>query len=168
MMTYPTEWTTENPDVWGAEAKCWESAVFDAAGNQVGKVVKGIERTYRGSGIKVFGLVVKYRQFKKFTPPAPKKPEEKEYRSVRTETYNKEGDLSDLTVETRMVYTNSKGEFIKTRSEGNPRITYVKDDGTRVIVKKPMPQKFRDWATKEIITRYPTRAVTPEEWEESK
>jgi hypothetical protein len=149
MTNYPTPWVKHNPmvtGVYGEEAKCYEHALFQGA-LQVGKAVTG-HPGYTGRGAdpyQKYGLELRVRQKKEYVPRAKRNPEKKEYRSVRIEKYDANGQIEDLTVENRMVYWNSKGPYIKTRSNGNPRITKEMDDGTMVIVYRYRPVKVRLW-----------------------
>jgi hypothetical protein len=167
MSEYPKPWEVYNPQahgVYGPEAKCWEHAVFDAAGNQVGNSAKG-HPGYSGRSASAFaqyGLTRKVRQFKEFVPPAPRKKPESERAVVRIETFDENGQLTDLTVETRMVYKNSKGKFIKTRSSGSPRITHERD-GIHYIVYRPVKVIYGRGPTQR--TRIHVKPMTPEEWE---
>src|SRR6478736_164008 len=162
-MSYPTEWQTDSPGIraWDAEATVWEAGLFDAQGVQTGSAVSFRRLNSHVSTVREFGLHLRYRQVKAYKPPAPKKPVEKEYLSVRIEEYDIDGNFSDLTVETRMVYKNTKGEYIKTRGDGNVRITYVKDDGTRVIVYKVKPHRYRN-GRGEVFLRNKRTLISPE------
>jgi hypothetical protein len=167
MTNYPTPWvvyTGSEKGVYGDEAKCYEHAVF-FKGEQVGNSATGHPgyTGHRTNEFSQYGLVRKFRQKKEYVPRAKRAPEQKVMRSVRIETYDKDGELTDLTVETRMVYTNGKGDYIKTRSNGNPRITYYNTEGQAVIEYRPIQQRIRAfdpnmpdrirWVTKPVAPR---------------
>lgn len=103
---------------YGAEAKCYETAVFD--GNTlVGKPVVGFaySRHYTDTSIHQFGLKHKVRRVKNYRERVPSK-DEGGMERVTQRWYDVNGNLIDLKTERRMVYTNSKGNYIKTRSAG--------------------------------------------------
>jgi hypothetical protein len=165
MTTYPTPWSVYNPrgtSVYGAEAKCWETAVFDKSGNQVGTALSGtLGYTGRSeSTLSKFGLILKQRQIKEYKPPVKKAKSQSQTVSVRSETYDVDGKLIDLTIEHRMVYKTNKGWHIKTRSSGNP---YITDEDNWTIRYEQRLVDVRGYADT-IRKTIKTVVVSPEEW----
>lgn len=118
----------------------FECAVLHLKTNAiVGKVVKG--RTYftsRGNPIKEFGLGIFVRRIAdvrdiqtakriKRDAARAKAQANKRRESVTSITYDAQWNVVEKTIETRMVYSNTNGLHIKTRSNGSP--TVLEHDG---------------------------------------
>lgn len=189
-MTFPTEWRTITGDYANdkdvmylnkSDYRAWEFAWFDNNGNELD------EKSLRYEDAKKFfskdaartaqalGRNLRYRQVKhvptyqeRRAAREEKKKHTQRHARVRIETFDINGELEDLTVESRELYKTTKGEHIKTRSSGNPYVTYYKDDDTAVIRYETRMGPWKVWSSKEqkyVLMERPRRVlVSSEEW----
>jgi hypothetical protein len=81
------------------------------------------------------GIEIEVRQTKEWKGrPEPRKPDEHTYEEVSISRFDATGEnLLSFVKERRAVYSNTKGRYIKTRSEGRVYLTY--DNPPRVHFK---------------------------------
>ena len=114
--------------LYGAEARCYEVRLVHGGGNNRVRSLDDVSG-YLYSHSKSqnpFGLEFEIRRIKNYTPPKPRTPDSHVYEEVLIEYYNKEAELVEMTKESRAVYSNTKGRYIKMRSHG--RVYLTRDD----------------------------------------
>jgi hypothetical protein len=161
-MTLPTEWervTGRGPGLYGAEAKCYQYAVFCGA-ERVGQVLVGVP-TYGFPHAEFgrFGLHLRYRKIKEYRPKPKSQKDRSERREVTTQEFDLEGNLVRLEKERRLVYFNTRGAYIKTRGAGR---VYISDPETTTIIyrMKVVDVRVYDRHLDRYVTRQAKRLFT--------
>lgn len=126
-------YTSEFDSIYGQEAKCFRIGLFDSQGNQIGKFIN-YESHMSAKGMygksqtfSKFGLHLRILKVKNFVPRKRTEADKPSRELVTVQRFNREGtELVSMVKEYRAVYTNSKGRYIKTRSEGVCHLTIDK------------------------------------------